>query len=93
MIRKRAATTSLERIYDALWDVDIPSPTVPEYVEHHEEIQMLMKMVRREQKKINALPSMADMIIERIRKEQEESGNDLTVEDVIGIIREVDDDG
>lgn len=29
----------------ALWEVDIPSPTVPEYVEHHNQIQSLIALV------------------------------------------------
>lgn len=29
----------------ALWDVDIPHPTVPEYVEHHQQIQKLIALV------------------------------------------------
>lgn len=29
----------------ALWEVDIPSPTVPEYVEHHQQIQELIALV------------------------------------------------
>ena len=29
----------------ALWEVDIPSPTVPEYVEHHSQIQSLIALV------------------------------------------------
>ena len=28
-----------------LWKVDIPSPTVPEYIEHHEQITKLIKFV------------------------------------------------
>lgn len=29
----------------ALWDIDIPSPTVPEYVEHHKQVQELIALV------------------------------------------------
>lgn len=29
----------------ALWEVDIPSPTVPEYVEYHKQIQQLIALV------------------------------------------------
>lgn len=36
----------LDDIYDALWEIDIPSPTVPEYVEHHEGVQKVMKLVK-----------------------------------------------
>lgn len=34
-------------IYDLLWEIDIPSPTVPEYVEHHEDVQKVMTFVRK----------------------------------------------
>lgn len=32
-------------IRSALWDIDIPSPTVPEYVEHHKQIQEMIAFV------------------------------------------------
>ena len=32
-------------IMAALWDIDIPSPTVPEYREHHEQIQQMIALV------------------------------------------------
>ena len=35
----------LNEIYTALWKVDIPNPTIPEYVEHHEQIQGIMALV------------------------------------------------
>lgn len=38
--------TDLEAIWDELWGIDIPSPTVPEYIEHHQQIQSVMKLVR-----------------------------------------------
>lgn len=28
-----------------VWDIDIPSPTVPEYIEHHNQMQDLLKEV------------------------------------------------
>lgn len=37
--------TDLESIWDKLWEIDIPSPTVPEYIEHHEQVQHVMKYV------------------------------------------------
>lgn len=40
----------LNEIKDEVWGYDIPSPTVPEYREHHQQIQELMKFVK---KKIN----------------------------------------
>lgn len=41
----------LNEIYQKLWDVDIPSPTVPEYKEHHEQIQGIMAVVSEKLKK------------------------------------------
>ena len=35
----------LEDIRSALWDIDIPSPTIPEYREHHEQIQQVIALV------------------------------------------------
>lgn len=35
----------LYELKDAVWDIDIPSPTVPEYVEHHEQMQELMHLI------------------------------------------------
>lgn len=35
----------LDAIRYELWKCDIPSPTVPEYIEHHEEITKLIKFV------------------------------------------------
>ena len=36
----------LKEIKDELWGYDIPSPSVPEYREHHQQIQALMKYVK-----------------------------------------------
>lgn len=41
----------LQEIYYELWKVDIPSPTVPEYREHHEQIQGIMAVVSEKIKK------------------------------------------
>lgn len=48
MISKRTAKEALEKIWWEVWKVDIPSPTVPEYVEHHKQMQCLMDLIRRE---------------------------------------------
>lgn len=45
LISKQDAINALNSIYNALWEIDIPSPTVPEYVEHHEGVQKVMKVV------------------------------------------------
>ena len=45
MIRRDTAIDELERIRYKLWEIDIPSPTVPEYIEHHEQVQSVMQAV------------------------------------------------
>lgn len=47
----QAVINDLQEIQDEIWDVDIPSPTVPEYREHHEQMQMLMAYVGEKIKK------------------------------------------
>ena len=42
---RRNIVDDLKEIYQAIYDVDIPSPTVPEYREHHEQMQSLMALV------------------------------------------------
>lgn len=38
--------TDLESIWDKLWEIDIPSPgNCPEYIEHHKQVQGVMKYV------------------------------------------------
>lgn len=35
----------IEALRDVVWLEDIPSPTVPEYVEHHESIQKILNYI------------------------------------------------
>lgn len=35
----------LQRIREMVWGVDIPSPTIPEYVEHHRDCQNIMQLI------------------------------------------------
>ena len=35
----------LYEIQNKVWEFDIPSPTVPEYIEHHEQMHELMAFV------------------------------------------------
>ena len=35
----------LYEIQEAIWAIDIPSPTVPEYVEHHNQMQELLELI------------------------------------------------
>ena len=57
LIRRRSAIDALDEIRHALWEIDIPSPTVPEYIEHHEQIQSVWKLLDKKQKELYVLPS------------------------------------
>ena len=57
MISRRSAIDALDEIRHALWEIDIPSPTVPEYVEHHEQVQSVWKLLDKKQKELYVLPS------------------------------------
>lgn len=39
LISRQAAIDALDEIRHALWEIDRPSPTAPEYVELHEQVQ------------------------------------------------------
>ena len=57
VISRRAAIDALDEIRHALWEIDIPSPTVPEYVEHHEQVQSVWKLLDKKQKELYVLSS------------------------------------
>ena len=57
-ISRQAAIDALDEIRHALWEIDIPSPTVPEYVEHHEQVQSVWKLLDKKQKELYVLPSV-----------------------------------
>jgi hypothetical protein len=57
LIDRQAAIDALDEIRHALWEIDIPSPTVPEYVEHHEQVQSVWKLLDKKQKELYLLPS------------------------------------
>lgn len=57
LIDREQALKALEEISYALWEVDIPSPTVPEYIEHHRDVQKVMGIADMWARKIMALPS------------------------------------
>lgn len=50
---KDEVISDLIDIRHALWEVDIPSPTVPEYIEHHKQIQELIAFVDKKIDKYN----------------------------------------
>lgn len=49
-INADAVNVSLDRIREEVWLHDIPSPTVPEYIEHHDAIQQIMLVIDKERK-------------------------------------------
>ena len=63
LISRQAAIDALDEIRHVLWEIDIPSPTVPEYVEHHEQVQTVWKLLDKKQKELYALPSAQPELI------------------------------
>ena len=57
-ISRQVAIEALEQIRYALWEIDIPSPTVPEYIEHHRDVQNVMKRIDEIRDKMERLPSV-----------------------------------
>lgn len=57
LIRREAALEALAQIREALWEVDILSATVPEYIEHHRDVQKVMKRVDELRNKIEHMPT------------------------------------
>ena len=45
----------LEEIKEKVWGYDIPSPTVPEYREHHEQIQEILRLLKKKTDKYKSL--------------------------------------
>lgn len=60
-IDKKSAIDALKAIRYGLWEIDIPSPTVPEYVEHHEQIKNMMEITDGWIKKLEEQPT-ADVV-------------------------------
>lgn len=58
-INADAVNKALNRIRDQVWLNDIPSPTVPEYIGHHDTMQMLMLVIDNERKLLNDAASIA----------------------------------
>lgn len=63
LISKEVAIDTLKAVRDLVWDVDIPSPTVPEYIEHHEQMQSIMRNIDILTDKIIKMPSVQPEII------------------------------
>lgn len=67
LISKRTAIDALRAIKQGLWEIDIPSPTVPEYVEHHEQIKNMMEIVDGWIKRIKEEPAVDAVSVVRCR--------------------------
>ena len=39
------AIKAIHDIKEKLWEIDIPSPTIPEYVEHHEQVKSVLIVI------------------------------------------------
>ena len=57
LISRQAAIDAIKEIRDKIWDVDIPSPTVPEYIEHHQQMVHLMNECDNKLHELYLLPS------------------------------------
>ena len=62
VIKKQTSLNALIDIYMRLWEIDIPSPTVPEYVEHHAQVQALMRRTNEWIEKLQTLEEDDDLI-------------------------------
>ena len=56
LISRQVAIDALKAIRYGLWEIDIPSPTVPEYVEHHEQIKNMIEITDGWIKKLEEQP-------------------------------------
>ena len=39
------AIKAIHDIKEKVWEIDIPSPTIPEYIEHHEQVKSVLKVI------------------------------------------------
>lgn len=58
-INADAVNAALDRIREEVWLHDIPSPTVPEYIEHHDAIQQILLVIDKERKLLSDAASIA----------------------------------
>ena len=73
-ISREEALRAIEEICYALWEIDIPSPTVPEYVEHHEQVQRVMKLAEEWGTALRDMPSEQFGLLEANREEILQAG-------------------
>lgn len=58
LISRETALDAIDRIRLKIWLIDIPSPTVPEYIEHHEQIQHVLEEIAAVRKEVEQLPGI-----------------------------------
>lgn len=58
LISRETALKAIEEICFALWEIDIPSPTVPEYIEHHEQVQRVMALAEKWGRELRDVPDV-----------------------------------
>lgn len=58
-INADAVNKALDRIREEAWLHDIPSPTVPEYIKHHDSIQQIMLVIDKERKLLSDAADVA----------------------------------
>lgn len=77
LIDRQQAINALKAIKYGLWEIDIPSPTVPEYVEHHKQIKDMMEITERWIQQISELPSAQPKMIPCSKRMPEKNGEYL----------------
>ena len=63
LISRQEIDKKLIGLWDLAWGYDIPSPTVPEYVELHEAISAIMNAIKEVRREIDEQPSAEPEII------------------------------
>ena len=58
LISRETALRALEEICFALWEIDIPHPTCPEYIEHHKQVQRVMAIAEKWGKELRDAPDV-----------------------------------
>lgn len=69
MVREEKIKRAFNKIKISLWEIDIPSPTVPEYIEHHEQVTEVLNLVKELERKLlseseNELDKLEQYLIE-----------------------------
>lgn len=57
-ISRETALRALAEICFALWEIDIPHPTCPEYIKHHEQVQRVMAIAEKWGKELRDAPDV-----------------------------------